>query len=105
MVPLSILGLRFTRTLVDPLISYAVIFAIRGVSLSFFHTGASNVLLEILKPPGRPIGIGLINTLNSFSTFMPLLGGIIAVYFPLEAVFFIILIPVSMSILFSIKLA
>ncbi|MHA2408386.1 MAG: hypothetical protein ACXACA_08455, partial [Candidatus Ranarchaeia archaeon] len=43
-VPLSILGLWFTSLylhLVDPLIPYTVIFALRGASLSIFHTGAS----------------------------------------------------------------
>ena len=107
-VPLSILGLWFMSQnlpLLDPLIPYSVIFAIRGASLSIFHTGASNSLLEILKPSERPQGIGLINTLNSFSTFMPLIGGIIAGYLPLEAIFLITVIPVSTSIFFSKKLA
>jgi MFS family permease len=107
MVPLSILGVWFMSSqlhIVNSLLASVIIFALYGASLSVIFTAFTNYLLEILEPVKRPTGIGLMNTLNSFSTIMPLLGGLIAGFIPLEVVFLISIIPVSVSWVFANKL-
>jgi MFS family permease len=107
-VPVAILGIwGLSQSLdsVDLLLPYLLVSTVRGASLAMLHTGTSNALLEILRPADRSKGIGVINTLNSLSTVMPLIGGAIVGLLPIEAIFVITVVPLSTSLVFAKKVA